>query len=82
MGQSYTRIAKRMAKQFGAQYEDDGLNVRVEAPPFHRWCEGQVHELVCFDATDAADRMAHGLERCTLGVSCDWCNDNRTLKLV
>jgi hypothetical protein len=74
--------ARQAAKRLGATYEDDGANVRVEAPPFHIWNEGDVHELVCTDADDAAERMAYGLSRCPHGRDCDWCNDNRVLTVV
>lgn len=48
--------------------------VRVEAPPFHLWCEGGVHELVCCDKRDAVSRMAFGFIVCE-APDCDWCND-------
>lgn len=47
--------------------------VRVEAPPFHVWCEG-VHELVCFDRRDAVRRMEGGFVVCE-DPDCDWCLD-------
>lgn len=50
-------------------------DVRVEAPRFHVWCEGHVHELVCVDKRDAVERMAFGFVVCD-EAQCDWCNDN------
>lgn len=52
-----------------------------EAPPFHVWNEGDVHELVCFSMKDLRERMSYGVRRCT-DRDCDWCSDNRQLKLV
>lgn len=46
--------------------------VRVEAPPYHVWCEGHVHELVCFDKRDAVSRMSYGFTVCDT-PDCDWC---------
>ncbi len=52
-----------------------------EAPPFHIWNEGDVHELVCHDRQDLKERMAFGLRRCPF-KDCDWCNDNRVFTVV
>jgi hypothetical protein len=52
-----------------------------EAPPFHVWNEGDVHELVCHDRKDLKARMSHGIRRCT-DRDCDWCTDNRGLTIV
>lgn len=73
---------RALAEALGAAVAGDREEVRVEAPPFHRWLSGGVHELVCFGVTDAAERMAVGLERCPDGRDCDWCNDNRELRVV
>jgi len=54
---------------------------RMEAPPFHVWNEGGVHELVCDDARDLKSRMGFGVSRCT-DRDCDWCRDNRALVLI
>ena len=56
---------KKVASVYGTTItQQDKYEVRVEAPPFHVWLDGMVHELVCFDVTDAKDRMAVGIERC------------------
>ena len=55
--------------------------ITKEAEPFHIWNEGDVHELVCFNRADLKARMAFGQRRCT-DKDCDWCNDNRELRLV
>lgn len=47
--------------------------VCVEAPPFHIWCCG-VHELVCTDKREAAERMSLGFIVCD-DIDCDWCAD-------
>lgn len=52
-----------------------------EAPPFHIWNEGDVHELVCSDAADLKDRIKFGIRRCD-NLHCDWCADNRILQLL
>jgi hypothetical protein len=74
--------ASQLAKRLGARYVNDGAEVRIEAPPFHRWAIDQLHELVCTDPDDALERMAQGIEHCPDGTACDWCNDNRGLRLV
>lgn len=48
--------------------------VRVEAPPYHVWCDGGVHELVCCDKRDAVSRMKYGFVTCDAS-DCDWCSD-------
>jgi hypothetical protein len=55
--------------------------ITLEAPPFHIWNEGDVHELVCHDRQDLKERKAFGLRRCDI-PQCDWCADNRVLKVV
>jgi hypothetical protein len=55
--------------------------ITKEAPPFHVWNEGMVHELVCHDVKDLRNRMKFGVSRCT-DKDCDWCSDNRKLQLV
>ena len=55
--------------------------VTKEAPAFHVWNEGDVHELVCHDTKDLKARMQYGIRRCTT-PDCDWCSDNRQLVLV
>ena len=57
------------------------MDYRKEAPPFHLWNEGDVHELVCHDAQDLKARIKFGVSRCT-NHDCDWCADNRRLVLV
>lgn len=52
-----------------------------EAPSFHIWNEGNVHELVCYDKADLKSRMKFGYRRC-LDKDCDWCADNRILTVV
>jgi hypothetical protein len=52
-----------------------------EAPAFHVWNEGDVHELVCHSQTDLKDRMRFGYRRCT-DRGCDWCGDNQKLTVV
>lgn len=52
-----------------------------EALPFYIWNEGDVHELVCSDKKDLKERMAYGIRRC-VDKNCDWCADNRILKVV
>lgn len=74
--------AKGMAERLGATYVDDGMCVRVEAPPHHVWSCAMVHEIVCLDDQDAAERMAYGLERCPHPGDCDWCRDVSELRLV
>lgn len=55
--------------------------ITKEAPAFHVWNEGDVHELVCHDRADLKQRMSFGIRRC-INQDCDWCNDNRTLVVV
>jgi hypothetical protein len=54
---------------------------RCEAPPFHVWIDGGVHELVSFSRDDLKRRMALGVERCT-EKDCDWCNGKRELTVI
>lgn len=70
------KTVPQLARSLGAKLEDDGCNIRIEAPAFHVWAIDQVHELVCHDAFDARERMEQGLERCT-DPDCDWCRDTR-----
>lgn len=57
------------------------MDYRKEAPPFHVWNEGHVHELVCHSARDLKDRLSYGYSRCS-DRDCDWCQDNRQLNLI
>ena len=55
--------------------------ITKEAPPFHIWNEGDVHELVCHDYKDLRERARFGIRRCT-NPDCDWCADTRKLEVV
>jgi hypothetical protein len=57
------------------------MTFREEAPLFHVWNEGGVHELVCHDKADLHRRKSFGISRCT-DKDCDWCAENRTHKLI
>lgn len=70
-----------IAHQLGGKIVEDDEVVAIDAPPFHFWREGNVHQLVCFDYPDAVARMQHGVERCH-DRYCDICAETRVLRLV
>jgi hypothetical protein len=65
----------------GSSGESEVAMYTMEAPAFHIWNEGDVHELVCYNRKDLQTRMAFGIRRCT-NKDCDWCSDNRRLTVV